>query len=90
MFETTRHAAVVIAARNIRPEWIESALTHPALVQPDANDSELEHRLAVIADCGMRVLRVIVKRNVQPRLSIGTRADWAAEGERICVRATSQ
>jgi hypothetical protein len=25
-----------------------------------------------------------------PRLSIGTRADWVAEGERICVRATSQ
>jgi hypothetical protein len=27
---------------------------------------------------------------LHPRLSIGTRADWAAEGERICVRATSQ
>jgi hypothetical protein len=81
MFETTRHAAVVIAARNIRPEWIESALTHPALVQPDANDSELEHRLAVIADCGMRVLRVIVKRNVQPALVITAYFDRAMKGK---------
>jgi hypothetical protein len=28
--------------------------------------------------------------HVEPKLSIGTRADWVAEGERICVRATSQ
>lgn len=70
MLETTKHAAAVIAERNIKPEWIETALTAPALVQPDADDVELEHRLAVIADCGNRVFHVVVKRNVQPAFII--------------------
>jgi hypothetical protein len=60
---TTKHVATVIAARNIKPEWIETALTRPALVQPDADDAELEHQLAIVADYGNHVLRVVAKRN---------------------------
>jgi len=70
MFDTTKHAAAVIAVRNIKQVWIESVLTSPALVQPDADDAELEHRLAVIADYGNRVLRVVAKRNTLPVLVI--------------------
>lgn len=81
MFHTTKHAATVITARNIKPEWLESALTVPALVQPDADDAELEHRLAVIAEFGDRVLRVVVKRNTQPALVITAFFDRAMKGK---------
>lgn len=81
MFDTTKHAAAVIAARNIKPEWIETALTVPVLVQPDADDAELEHRLAVIAGYGNRVLRVVVKRNVQPACVITAYFDRTMKGK---------
>ncbi|MEW6292312.1 MAG: DUF4258 domain-containing protein [Pseudomonadota bacterium] len=81
MFYTTKHAAAVIAARNIKPEWIESALTVPALVQQDADDAELEHRLAAIADNGNRVLRVVVKLDTQPATVITAYFDRAMKGK---------
>lgn len=81
MFDTTKHAAAVIAARKIKPEWIEAALTRPAKVLPDAADAELEHCLAVIADYGDRVLRVVVKRNTQPALVITAFFDRTMKGK---------
>jgi hypothetical protein len=81
MFHTTKHAATVIAARNIKREWFETALTRPALVQPDADDAELEHRLAIIADYGNRVLRVVVKRNTQAALVITAYFDRTMKGK---------
>lgn len=81
MFYTTKHAAAVIAARNIQQKWIETALSNSALVQPDADDAELEHRLAVIANNGNRVLRVVVKRNTQPAFVITADLDRKMKGK---------
>lgn len=81
MYETTKHAAAVITARNIKSEWIETSLSSPALVLPDADDAELEHRLAIIADYGNRVLRVVVKRNTQAALVITAYFDRTMKGK---------
>jgi hypothetical protein len=70
MFDMTKHAAAVISARSIKKEWIEAVLSSPMLVQPDTDDAELEHRLAVIPDYDNRVLRLVVKQNTQPVLII--------------------
>jgi hypothetical protein len=56
-------------------------LTGPALTQPDADVAELEHRLAIIADYGNRVLRVVVKRNTQPLLVITAYFDRTMKGK---------
>lgn len=81
MFNTTKHAAAVIVARNIRQEWIEAVLACPAKIQPDADDAELEHRLAVVPEYGHRVLRVVVKRNTEPVTVITAYFDRAMKGK---------
>jgi hypothetical protein len=81
MFEMTKHAAAVIAARKIEPEWIEAALANPARVQVDVVDAELEHRMAVIADYGHRVLRVVVKRDTEPAMVITAYFDRTMKGK---------
>ena len=63
------------------PDWVETALNNPLLVQPDADDAELEHRLAVITNNGHRVLRVVVKRNTQPALVITAYFDRKMKGK---------
>ncbi|MBI4754285.1 MAG: DUF4258 domain-containing protein [Betaproteobacteria bacterium] len=81
MFDTTKHAATVIAARKIKQEWIDSVLQHPILTQPDPADVELEHRLAVIADYGDRVLRVVCKRETAPVMVITAYFDRTMKGK---------
>jgi len=81
MFDTTKHAATVIAARRIKQEWIDAVLVNPARVHPDVLDAELEHRLAVIPEHGNRVLRVVVKRDTQPAIVITAYFDRAMKGK---------
>ncbi len=81
MFDTTKHAAAVIAARGIKQEWVDFVLASPALSHPDAADADLEHRLAVIPEYGGRVLRVIVKRDTAPTMVITAYFDRTMKGK---------
>ena len=81
MFDTTNHAAAVIAERGIRQEWINFVLASPALSHPDVADKELEHRLAVIPEYGSRVLRVIMKRDTVPPRVITAYFDRTMKGK---------
>ncbi len=66
----------MIAARGIKQEWIDLVLASPALSHPDAADTELEHRLAVISEYGGRVLRVIVRsKRGLAQVKVGTGSD---------------
>ncbi len=60
------HARTVLSERQIEQGWPELALAEAAAVEPDPTDAELEHRLRRIAECGKRVLRVIVNTAVEP------------------------
>ena len=81
MFDVTRHAAVVIAARDIKADWIEYTLLNAAQSHQDTDDPTLEHRLAPIAAYGFRVLRVIFKRNAVPPLVITAYFDRTMKGK---------
>jgi hypothetical protein len=81
MFDTTKHAAAVIAARGIKQEWVDFVLASPVLTHPDSADADLEHRLAVIHEYGGRVLRVIVKRDTVPTMVITAYFDRTMKGK---------
>ncbi|MDP1652278.1 MAG: DUF4258 domain-containing protein [Rhodocyclaceae bacterium] len=81
MFNTTKHAAAVIAARGIKDEWIDYALHNPARTQPDADDVELEHRFAEILAFGNRVLRVVLKKGTVPPMVITAYFDRTMKGK---------
>lgn len=65
-YKLTQHARDVIEEREIPTEWFERVLNSPQRVEPDADDSELEHRLGRIAEHGNRVLRVVLNKKVSP------------------------
>lgn len=65
-YELTQHAKDALAKRKILIEWMERALTSPQRTEPDTNDANLEHRLAVITEHGNRVLRVVVNVQAMP------------------------
>lgn len=62
----TQHAKEMIQKRQIRLVWVEHVLSMPELIEPDAIDPDLEHRLSRIPEFGGRVLRVIVNRSKKP------------------------
>lgn len=62
----TKHARDMLAVREISMEWVLRVLEHPAVVEPDGEDIELEHRMGRIKENGDRVLRVIIKKNTLP------------------------
>jgi len=62
----TDHARKRIARRDIRIEWIQAALDHPARTENDATDPNLAHALRPVAERGFRVLRVIFNETVTP------------------------
>ena len=64
--ELTKHARDRLSAREISMEWVQRVLEHPAVVEPDAEDIELEHRMGRIRENGDRVLRVLIKKNTSP------------------------
>jgi hypothetical protein len=56
-------------------------LGNPSLVHPDVADAELEHYLAVVAEQGNRVLRVIIKRGTMPPRVITAYFDRKMKGK---------
>jgi hypothetical protein len=65
-FDLIQHAGDALVKRGISMEWLERVLTFPKRTEPDATDSTLEHRLAVIPEHGDRVLRVIINPHTTP------------------------
>ena len=62
----TNHASVVLRERDISVEWVRRVLTHPHLRLPDAEDPDLLHALAPIAEREDRVLRVVYNGATEP------------------------
>ena len=65
-YELTQHANDVLAEREIPSEWLERVLDAPEMVEPDKDDPQLIHHLAVISEHGNRVLRVVFNHQVTP------------------------
>jgi hypothetical protein len=65
-FLLTNHASVVLRARDIAVEWVRRVLTQPHLRLPDAEDPDLLHALAPIAEREDRVLRVVYNGTTEP------------------------
>jgi uncharacterized DUF497 family protein len=80
-FEESQHASRMIERRDIDRNWIEVTLEDPDLVQPDEDDSSLEHRLRVIPEYGGRVLRVIINTDVEPIRLVTAFFDRTMKGE---------
>ena len=59
-YTLSRHASDALLKRQIKPEWLERALTSPDRQEPDQVDPQLEHRLIAIPEFGGRVLRVVI------------------------------
>jgi hypothetical protein len=64
----TEHALARLAKRQLKQEWIERTVKSPARIEPDGQDSALEHRLAAVPELANRVLRVIVSRDAPTRV----------------------
>jgi len=64
--ELTQHAKDALSKRQISMEWLERTVKFPDRTEPDATDAMLEHRLAVIAEHGDRVLRVMINPHTTP------------------------
>ena len=56
----SEHASVAMSRRGISIEWVERAVTNPALRVRDPDDPELERFFRRIPEFGDRVLRVVV------------------------------
>ena len=69
-----------MAKRQVRKEWIESAVDHPTRIEPDEVDATLEHRLATVPELANRVLRVIVSK-AEPRRVITVQLDRKLKGK---------
>jgi len=65
-FLLTNHASVVLRERDIPVEWVRRVLTHPHLRLPDAEDPDLFHALAPIAERKDRVPRVVYNGTMNP------------------------
>ena len=62
----TEHAIKRCKRRKIQPEWIKTALSHPARTENDFDDPTLVHALIAIPERGFRILRVIYNESVSP------------------------
>ena len=57
---------MVLRERDISVEWVQRVLTQPQLRLPDAEDPDLFHALAPIAEREDRVLRVVYNGTIDP------------------------
>ena len=76
----TNHASVVLRERDISVEWVRRVLTHPHLRLPDAEDPDLLHALAPIAEREDRVLRVVYNGASEPWRVVAAYFDRAWRG----------
>ena len=81
MLEYTRHARRVMEERQIRVEWVESAVSVPALRTLDPVDSEVERFFRRIPEQDNRVLRVAVNTRVAPWRVVSVFFDRSMRGE---------
>ena len=65
-YQLTQHARDVLVEREIPVEWLERVLNSPQRIEPDPDDTELEHSLGRIPEFDNRVLRVVVNKTVRP------------------------
>jgi hypothetical protein len=79
-FLLTDHASAVMRERDITVEWVRRVLTHPHLRLPDAEDPDLLHALAPIAEREDRVLRVVYNGTIDPWRVITVYFDRAWRG----------
>jgi hypothetical protein len=79
-FLLTDHASEVLRERGISVEWVRRVLTHPHLRLPDAEDPDLLHALAPIAEREDRVLRVVYNEKIDPWRVITAYFDRAWRG----------
>jgi len=79
-FLLTNHASVVLRERDIPVEWVRRVLTHPHLRLPDAEDPDLFHALAPIAERKDRVLRVVYNGTMNPWRVVTAHFDRAWRG----------
>ena len=79
-YEFTQHARERMAKRQLRQEWVERAIANPASIEPDAEDADLEHRLAAVPELDGRVLRVIVSVS-EPKRVITAHLDRKMKGK---------
>ena len=77
----TKHAAKVLAEREIQQDWLERTLNEPLLRQPDPDDATLERRYRPIPECGGRVLRVVVNPAVEPVRVVSVFFDRSMKGK---------
>jgi hypothetical protein len=67
--------------RLIPKEWVELAVTEPALRSPDPNDPEVERFFRRIPERGDRVLRVAVNTEVVPWRVVSVFFDRSRRGD---------
>ncbi len=65
-YALTEHARDALKKRQIKVAWMEQVLSAPEVIETDPVDSDLEHRLARIAEFSNRVLRVIINGKKKP------------------------
>jgi len=75
----TQHALTRMENRQIQLNWVERVLEEPELIEPDAVDPALEHRLGTVPELANRVLRVIVSKD-EPRRVITMYLDRTMKG----------
>jgi hypothetical protein len=77
----TIHAQRVIKERDIPLSIIERTLNNPAMIEPDKNDPDLEHRLGSIPEYNGKVLRIVLNKKVDPARIITVYFDRAMRGK---------
>jgi hypothetical protein len=80
-YELSEHALIRMRERKIETAWLEQTITRPQQTEPDEDDPGMEHRLASIAECGYRVLRVVCDPRVNPLKIITVHFDRSMKGK---------
>ena len=79
--EYTRHALYAMAERRIPDEWVELAVTEPALRMGDPNDPDVERFFRPFPAYGGRMLRVVVNTRAVPWRVVSAFFDRSMKGE---------
>lgn len=80
--EYTRHALHAMAERRIPNEWVELAVTEPALRMGDPSDPDVERFFRPFPEHGGRMLRVAVNTRAVPWRVVSAFFDRGMKGER--------
>ncbi|MCX6150356.1 MAG: DUF4258 domain-containing protein [Ignavibacteriales bacterium] len=82
-YKLSLHAQKVEEERKIPLEWIENALNYPDFIEADIKDVNIEHRFYKIVKYDNRILRVICKKNTEPKEIITAFLDRRMKGKNI-------